>query len=80
MQGKLKEEVDRFKKMGGYATTKVYVTFENEEGQRKALNALSTGLIAAWTDTSKNIPVTQRFRGKNVLKIEGERVALQQAK
>ncbi|GMH94230.1 hypothetical protein TrST_g13678 [Triparma strigata] len=70
VQGKLKEEVDRFKKMGGYATTKVYVTFENEEGQRKALNALSTGLIAAWTDTSKNIPVTQRFRGKNVLKIE----------
>jgi len=70
VQGKLWEEIERVSKSGGYPTTKVFVTFEHEEGQRKALNALSTGLIAAWTDTSKNIPVTQCFRSKNVLKVE----------
>ena len=55
---------------GSYDAERVFVTFETEEGQRNALNALNTGLIAAWTDASNVIPIEDRFRGQNVLKVQ----------
>ena len=70
---KIKAEVARVSSAGGYSTTRVYVTFESEEGQRNALNTLSTGLIAAWTDSTASITSEHRFRGQNVLKVEESR-------
>ena len=70
---KVKAEVARVSSMGGYSTTKVYVTFETEEGQRNALNTLSTGLIEAWTDHTSRIGTEHQFRDQNVLKVEESR-------
>jgi hypothetical protein len=42
---RLREEIDQLQKEGEFDVASVFVTFETEEGQRAALEALSTGKI-----------------------------------
>jgi hypothetical protein len=47
-----------------------YVSYETEEGQRAALNALTVGTFQAHFDRANSLPVANRFRGQNVLRVE----------
>lgn len=66
---KIKAEIEEIKPETGKAV-KVFVTFEQEEGQRKCLEALTEGLIPAITEMSTKITDDKKFRGENVLHVE----------
>jgi len=52
-----------------YPVCKVYVIFEHEEGQRKALETLTTGFIQSFFEMGDSAKEC-RFRGENVLDIK----------
>lgn len=47
-----------------YSASKVFVTFETEEGQRAALTALSASRIDLWNNNTHNIPPSAVFKGR----------------
>ncbi|KAG5187159.1 hypothetical protein JKP88DRAFT_288252 [Tribonema minus] len=69
---KLREITLQVRAMGitKYEASKVYVIYEQEEGQRKCLAALTTGLIPALLESSTKISTSRKFRSTNVLKVE----------
>merc|ERR1719491_2322830 len=52
-----------------YNATKVFVTFETEEGQRNTLKALSVGQIQVIYNRQGSLPSEYLFRGKHVLEV-----------
>jgi len=52
-----------------YGATKIFITFETEEGQRNALTALTVGRMSVLSQNKNCLPKEHLFRGEHVLDI-----------
>jgi hypothetical protein len=69
--GKLEEIKEEIKDITSTKAkaVKVFAIFEEEDGQRRCLEALTEGLIPAMTEMSQKITDDKKFRGTNVLHV-----------
>lgn len=64
---RITQEINALVQFGYFPVVRVYVTFEHEHGQRRALNQLSSGLLATLWDWGDVVYRDDMFRGMNTL-------------